>query len=189
MNGSFSSEWFGKAGESSPLTAAPAALFEAFEQLRSGFEQRLNPRVAKGDVRAAILALLAEQPMHGYQIIQEIQERSGGSWKPSPGSVYPALQLLADEGLVSTTEADGRKTYALTEAGRDSLGDEARPAPWESASEAPNRAPFGDLPKAGSKLAHAVAQVGRDGSPAQVAEAVEVLNEARRKLYAILAQE
>ena len=81
------------------------------------FEKRVAPRMGRGDVRAAVLALLAEQPMHGYQIIREIEERSGGSWKPSPGSVYPTLQLLADEGLISAEESNGRKIYSLTDGG------------------------------------------------------------------------
>ena len=84
-----------------------------------------------------MLALLAEQPMHGYQIIHEIEERSGGSWKPSAGSVYPTLQLLADEGLISAEEANGRKIYALTEAGREEVAgaeaeSESGSSPWES---------------------------------------------------------
>ena len=93
--------------------------------------------MGRGDVRAAVLALLAEQPMHGYQIISEIDERSGGAWKPSAGSVYPTLQLLADEGLISAEEADGRKTYSLTEAGRAEAEASAdRSAPWETPERA-----------------------------------------------------
>ena len=104
-------------------------IFEAMEQLRGMFEQKVaTPRMARGDVRAAVLALLAEQPMHGYQIIQQIEERSGGAWKPSPGSVYPTLQLLTDEGIVDVEEESGRKTYSLTEAGRAEAAD--KPAPW-----------------------------------------------------------
>lgn len=166
---------------------AASGLWEAVEQLRDGFEQRFNPRMARGDVRAAILALLAEQPMHGYQIIQEIADRSGGAWKPSPGSVYPTLQLLADEGLVDVDEADGRKTYALTEAGRSAASAGDGRAPWEA--PAATAAPHIALPKAGAKLAQAAAQVGRDGTPAQVEQAIAVLDDARRRLYAILAQE
>jgi DNA-binding PadR family transcriptional regulator len=158
------------------------------DQLRGMFEQKVGtPRMQRGDVRAAVLALLAERPMHGYQIIQEIDERSGGAWKPSPGSVYPTLQLLTDEGLVSAEESNGRKTYSLTEAGRAEAGAADRSAPWESQGSKEN--PRAALPKAGFELAQAVAQVGRSGSPEQVAQAVTVLEEARRKLYSILAQD
>src|ERR1700712_3893564 len=95
----------------------PDAMWQAFEQLRSTFEKKVGSRMGRGDVRAAVLSLLAEKPMHGYQIIREIEERSGGSWKPSAGSVYPTLQLLSDEGLITAEESNGRKTYSLTEAG------------------------------------------------------------------------
>ena len=166
-----------------------AGLWEAMEHLRSAFDQRPSaPRMARGDVRTAVLALLAEQPMHGYQIIQEIEERSGGSWKPSPGSVYPTLQLLTDEGLVDAEESNGRKTYSLTDEGRqvaDAAAD--RSAPWET--QAPKEGARAALPKAGFELAQAVAQVGRSGSTEQVQQAVEVLAEARRRLYSILAQD
>ncbi|MFS0714356.1 PadR family transcriptional regulator [Microbacterium sp. 2P01SA-2] len=162
-------------------------VFEAFDQLKSTFEQKVNTRVGRGDVRAAVLALLAEQPMHGYQIIHEIEERSGGSWKPSAGSVYPTLQLLADKGLVSAEESNGRKTYSLTEAGRAAAGEAGeKSAPWEGAGRDHSRVTA--LPKAGVELAQAAAQVGRSGSPEQVQQAVEILDDARRKLYALLAQ-
>ncbi|GLJ81155.1 PadR family transcriptional regulator [Microbacterium imperiale] len=162
-------------------------VFEAFDQLRSTFEQKVNTRVGRGDVRAAVLALLAEQPMHGYQIIHEIDQRSGGSWKPSAGSVYPTLQLLSDEGLISAQESNGRKTYSLTEAGRAAATESGeKPAPWEGTSRDHSRVTA--LPKAGVELAQAAAQVGRSGSPEQVQQAVEILDDARRKLYALLAQ-
>src|SRR6478736_4559653 len=165
----------------------PGGLFEAMDQLRDAFEQRFSPRVARGDVRAAVLAVLAEQPMHGYQIIHEIEERSGGAWKPSPGSVYPTLQLLADEGLVVAEEAAGKKTYSLTDAGRaEAEAADGKPAPWKSSGSQDAR--MGALPKSGMKLAQAAAQVGRTGTQEQVQQAVEVLDEARRKLYAILAE-
>ena len=72
----------------------------------------------RGDVRAAVLALLTERPMHGYEMIQELDQRTGGVWRPSPGSVYPTLQLLEDEGLIKSDEGAGRKAYTLTEAGQ-----------------------------------------------------------------------
>lgn len=164
-------------------------LWEAFDQLKDAFGHRLAPRMARGDVRAAVLALLAERPMHGYQIIQEIDERSDGAWKPSPGSVYPTLQLLADEGLIAAEESSGRKTYSLTDAGRVEAEAAAdRAAPWE-ASGSKDSGRTTELPKAGAKLAQAVGQVARGGTPAQVAAATEVLDEARRRIYSILAEE
>lgn len=162
-------------------------VWQAVEELRSRFEKRSGTRAGRGELRSAVLALLAERPMHGYQIIQEIEERSGGDWKPSAGSVYPTLQLLADEGLVSAEESNGRKIYSLTEAGREAAASEAS-APWESTGQASGKG-FAALPKAGVELAQAAAQVGRTGTSKQVQEAVAVLDEARRKLYSILAQD
>jgi DNA-binding PadR family transcriptional regulator len=178
MNGSF-------AGDGWPASA----IWEAMEQVRGQFERKAGPRMNRGDVRAAVLALLAEKPMHGYQIIHEIEERSGGTWKPSPGSVYPTLQLLADEGLISAEESNGRKSYSLTEAGRAATDASAeRPAPWESQGGREGGR-TGALPKAGMKLAQAVAQVGRSDNPEQVEQAVAVLDDARRKIYSILAED
>ena len=164
-------------------------LQDAVDQLRGMFEQKPATRMGRGDVRAAVLALLAEKPMHGYQIIAEIDERSGGTWKPSPGSVYPTLQLLADEGLIQAEESNGRKTYSLTDEGRfaaDAASEQA--APWET-SEARDSGKPTALAKAGIDLAQAAAQVARSGSPEQVKAAVAVLDEARRKLFSILAQD
>lgn len=170
------------------------ALFDAFDQLRKSFEQRPSggSRMARGDVRQAVLSLLAERPMHGYQIINEIAERSGGTWKPSAGSVYPTLQLLADEGLIEADEQNGRKTYSLTEAGRAVVAETTgTPAPWvASDGESKRNDPrFHALPKAGLDLAAAAAQVGRSGSPEQVQAAIDILDDARRRLYKILAQD
>ena len=163
-------------------------LWEAMEQLRGQFEQKVGPRMGRGDVRSAVLGLLAEKPMHGYQIIQEIGERSGGSWKPSPGSVYPTLQLLADEGLISAEESNGRKTYSLTPEGKI-VADAATAAkaPWE-AQGSREHGRHGVLTKAGIDLAQALAQVGRSGSPEQAEKAAAILDEAKRKLYSILAE-
>jgi DNA-binding PadR family transcriptional regulator len=181
MGGSFPAGGFGAGNPAE-------GVWQAFEQLRSTFEKRVGPRMGRGDVRAAVLALLAEKPMHGYQIIREIEERSGGSWKPSAGSVYPTLQLLADEGFVSAEESNGRKTYALTEAGREEAASAGTSVPWETSGSGGD-AGFGALPKAGFELAQAAAQVRRTGSEKQIREAAEVLDEARRRLYSILAQD
>lgn len=193
MNGQRPTGGFGGAGFGSERgfgAGGPgAAIWEAMEQLRSTFDPRPGvKRMARGDVRAAVLALLAEQPMHGYQIIQEIEERSGGAWKPSAGSVYPTLQLLADEELIVAEELRGRKTYSLTDLGRAEVeGAADRAAPWESSS------PHGSeqhraLSKAAVDLAAATAQFGRSGTPDQVKQAVTVLDDARRALYSILAE-
>ncbi|MCU1446737.1 PadR family transcriptional regulator [Cryobacterium sp.] len=180
MGGSFPTGGFGG--------GSPAdGMWQAMEQLRSRFEKRVGTRMGRGDVRTAVLALLAEQPMHGYQIIHEIEERSGGTWKPSAGSVYPTLQLLADEGLISAEESNGRKTYSLTDAGRAAAADSGSSAPWDpAASEDPK---FSALPKAGIELAQAAAQVGRTGTPEQINQAVAAIDEARRRIYSILAQD
>jgi DNA-binding PadR family transcriptional regulator len=162
-------------------------VWQAMDELRSRFEKRTGTRAGRGEVRAAVLALLAEQPMHGYQIIREIEERSHGSWKPSAGSIYPTLQLLSDEGIVSTEESNGRKIYSLTEAGREEVAEAKGSVPWEQGGSASGSG-FAALPKAGGELAQAAAQVGRTGSAEQIQEAVAVLDEARRKLYSILAQ-
>lgn len=162
-------------------------LWDTVENLRSEFERRVGPRMGRGDVRSAILTLLVEEPMHGYQIIHEIEKRSNGSWKPSPGSVYPTLQMLADEGLLVAKEADGRKTYSLTDTGKEEAASSGN-APWEK-TEGRDASRSMILPKAGVKLAEVVGQVTRRGTPEQVDEAVSVIDEARRKLYAILAQD
>lgn len=162
-------------------------VWQAVEDFKSRFEKRAGSRAGRGELRTAILALLAERPMHGYQIIREIEERSGGSWKPSAGSVYPTLQLLADEGFVSAEESNGRKIYSLTEAGREDVASTETSSLWGGgAGAAPG---FGALPKAGIDLAQAAAQVGRSGTPKQVQEAIAVLEEARRRIYTILAQD
>lgn len=163
-------------------------IWQAMEQFRSRFEKQTGTRAGRGEVRTAVLALLAEQPMHGYQIIHEIEERSGGSWKPSAGSVYPTLQLLADEGLISAEESNGRKIYSLTEEGRAAVADADTSAPWEATASTSGHG-HAALPKAGIELAQAAAQVGRTGSPEQIKQAVTVLDDARRKLYSILAQD
>ena len=163
-------------------------MWQAVEEFRSRFEKPSGTRAGRGELRSAVLALLAERPMHGYQIIHEIEERSGGSWKPSAGSVYPTLQLLADEGLVSAEESNGRKVYSLTEEGRQEVAGAETSVPWESAGAGSGRG-FAALPKAGVELAHAAAQVGRTGTSKQVQEAVKVLDEARKRLYSILAQD
>jgi DNA-binding PadR family transcriptional regulator len=188
MSGSFMGNAFG-GRRGGPGENWPGAAWEAMEQLRGQFSRKVGARMGRGDVRAAVLSLLADKPMHGYQIIQEIEERSGGAWKPSPGSVYPTLQLLADEGLISAKESNGRKTYSLTDEGKKLADASAgQPAPWETPG-AEHAGRKTALPKASIDLAQAVGQLGRSGTAEQVAQAVAVLDEARRKIYSILAKE
>lgn len=145
-------------------------------------------RGRRGNVRAAILALLAEEPRHGYSIMNELAERSGGLWRPSPGSVYPVLSQLQDEGLVSATDADGRRVFSLTDAGREHVAEnaEALREPWVVADDGPRRR-VGGLMQAMAGLGAAVEQVARLGDDAQAARAVEALDEARRTMYRLLA--
>src|SRR5579859_2963691 len=150
---------------------------------------RHGPRVRRGDVRAAALALLAEEPRNGYQLIQEIAERSGGVWQPSPGSVYPALQQLEDEGLIQAeTPEGGRKRYLLTGEGREYVtahADEVR-APWDDVASSVGSDAL-ELRRLIAAVAMAAMQVTQVGAATQVAQAQQILTDARRKLYAILA--
>lgn len=149
---------------------------------------RRGPRVGRGDVRDMMLSLLAERPLHGYQIMQEIGERSRGTWRPSPGSVYPALQQLADEGLVRSEETDGRRVFHLTDAGRAYV--EAHKAElaavWQTVEAGSDGR--GELRDVAMQLGMAVMQVASAGTEAQIAAAKQILIETRRKLYGILAE-
>ncbi|MER7644152.1 PadR family transcriptional regulator [Streptomyces sp. NPDC126522] len=145
-------------------------------------------RARRGDVRASILALLKDRPMHGYEMIQEIAERSGGAWKPSPGSVYPTLQLLEDEGLIASESEGGKKLFALTEAGR-TAAEEGPDAPWEEASRGVDWEALSEIRQAGFGLMEAFGQVWKTGSKEQREKALTVINDARKKLYLILADE
>ncbi len=146
-------------------------------------------RMRRGDMRVAILRLLAEQPMHGYQIIQELAARSEGAWNPSAGSVYPTLQLLADEGLIASEETAGKKVFSLTDEGTAAVAEmTAEPAPWEAAA-ASSDSGIGEYREAAGKLVQVVFSLGKSGTPEQRAAAVEILADARKKLYAILAED
>ncbi|MFI6275667.1 PadR family transcriptional regulator [Streptomyces sp. NPDC050988] len=145
-------------------------------------------RARRGDVRASILALLKDRPMHGYEMIQEIAERSGGAWKPSPGSVYPTLQLLEDEGLIASATEGGKKLFSLTDAGRVAA-DDGPDAPWEDAGRGVDWEALSDIRQAGFGLMEAFGQVWKTGSKEQREKALTVINDARKKLYLILADE
>lgn len=147
-----------------------------------------GPRARRGDVRAAILTLLLEKPMHGYEMIRELESRSGGVWRPSAGSIYPTLQLLEDEGLLRSEEAEGKRLYALTDAGREEAErlQKATP-PWQGVADEVSPPEF-QLRGAAMQLAAAVLQVSHAGNEDQVKRALEILNEARRSIYSILGE-
>ncbi|MCS0635610.1 PadR family transcriptional regulator [Streptomyces sp. LP05-1] len=145
-------------------------------------------RARRGDVRASILALLKDRPMHGYEMIQEIGERSGGAWRPSPGSVYPTLQMLEDEGLITSESEGGKKLFTLTEAGR-AEAEAGSATPWEEAGRGIDWESLHEVRQAGMGLFEAFGQVWKTGSPEQRQKALAVVNEARKKLYLILADE
>lgn len=156
----------------------------------SDFSGRPGPRRGRGrgqNVRPAILALLLERPMHGYEMIQELDSRSGGIWRPSPGSIYPTLQLLEDEGLIEATADGGRKSYQLTADGRPEAEAAAQNPPWAQFG-ADAMSQVQDFRDAAVGIMGALRQVGFNGTSEQRQKALEVLNETKRKLYAILAE-
>lgn len=145
-------------------------------------------RARRGDVRLALLRLLGEEPANGYQLMQTIEERSGGLWRPSPGSVYPTLAQLEDEGLVRSAEADGARRFEITDAGRQHLETRAQePAPWDVQDEGGHSTR--DVKHLIAGVAAAAMQVAVVGDDGQRARAGELLAEVRRALYGILAQE
>jgi DNA-binding PadR family transcriptional regulator len=168
---------FGRGGPFGPFFLSPG-----------GFPR--GPRARRGDVRAAALLLLAEEPRNGYQIMQEIEQRSGGAWRPSPGSVYPALAQLEDEGLVQLEEREGRRTYSLTEAGRTYVEERRGElvAPWEEMSDSVDD-DVASLFKEMRQVGMAAGQIGHMGTAHQITEARSVLANARRALYSLLAED
>ncbi|MGI9008825.1 MAG: PadR family transcriptional regulator [Streptosporangiaceae bacterium] len=147
-------------------------------------------KAGRGDVRAAILALLREGPLNGYQIMSEIEERSGGAWRPSPGAVYPALSQLADEGLIAGEESGGRRTFALTGAGREYIeqNPEMARGAWESAEQQEAWEVPGLFAEA-ARLGGGIVQIAHAGTPEQIKAAERLLAKARRDLYGILADD
>lgn len=160
------------------------------EMFRGGFSPRGRQRLRRGDVRAAVLVLLEEAPRNGYQIIQELTERSNGAWRPSPGSVYPILQQLEDEGLVEISSSVSGKTYNLTATGK-ALVEKDRAIlgkPWETAAADVSDATT-DLFGTMRQVIHAVRQVSMAGSDAQTQKAAAILADARRSIYRLLAED
>ena len=156
-------------------------------------------RARRGLIRGAILHLLSERPMHGYELINELEQRTGGRWKPSPGSVYPTLSALEDEGLINAVEIDGKKRYELTDAGRTWLQERAEERPGFDGPDGPPWAgrrfggfgdfgSMGELRRVGGEVFGQLRQIGRFGSSDQQAQAKAILDRARDELYAVMAQ-
>jgi DNA-binding PadR family transcriptional regulator len=182
-------------------------LRSAVESLRETFGPLLatspaadgTPGSARGDergrdIRAAILIELSDEPMHGYQLIGAIDGRSGGSWKPGPGVVYPTLQLLVDEALVTAEQVGERKVYSLTGAGRLAATEAATAEPSTDKPHQQQQRGHGvhgavALTKSGVAFGHALTQVAQIGTTDQSARAVAIVDDARRKLYALLAED
>ncbi|MCW2663229.1 MAG: PadR family transcriptional regulator, partial [Mycobacterium sp.] len=155
---------------------------------RGGRRRGGSGRGRRGDVRTAILALLAEQPMHGYEMIQQIAERSNGIWRPSPGSVYPTLQLLDDEGLITASESEGKKKlFELTEEGR-TAAEKIEALPWDEIAEGADPGAV-NLRAAMGQLFGAVAQSAHTATAEQQQRIVEIVNNARREVYGILGED
>jgi DNA-binding PadR family transcriptional regulator len=160
------------------------------EMFRGGFPPRGRQRLRRGDVRAAVLVLLDEAPRNGYQIIQELTERSDGAWRPSPGSVYPILQQLEDEGLVEISSTVSGKTYILTDSGK-ALVEKDRATlgkPWETAAADVDNA-TSELFATLRQVVHAARQVAMAGSDDQTRKAATIMADARRSIYRILAED
>ena len=188
--------WTGFAGGPGRGRPGPPPWVAGLFGLAQG-EQRRGPRVRRGDVRAAILDVLStaaasDEPVNGYQVIQQIAERSNGAWRPSPGSVYPTIQQLEDEGLVENDDERGRRSLRLTAAGQEYVA--AHPdelaAVW-TPFEAPEREEpgvgIGELKPEIGQVMGAVWQIVTTGSPAQRRAAVDILVDTRRRLYGVLA--
>ncbi|MFJ6164626.1 PadR family transcriptional regulator [Micromonospora orduensis] len=155
-----------------------------------GGRGRGRGRGRRPNVRAAVLALLTERPMHGYEMIQEIDSRTGGAWRPSPGSIYPTLQLLEDEGVIaaSTEESSGgRKRFTVTEAGQAEATEAAQTPAWADVAQG-SVSSWHDIRDSGAQAMNALRQVMMNGTDDQRERAAQVLDETRRKLYAILAE-
>ncbi len=155
-------------------------------EMRGWGPGRGRHRVRRGDVRSAILALLDDRPMHGYEMITELDERTGGRWRPSAGSIYPTLQLLEDEGLVTAEEVDGKRVFSLTEAGREEVPERTEGRPWEEGEE---DSPRFEVRRELLRTMDAAKQIARADDEGQMTKAAEILRDTRRRLYGILAEE
>ncbi len=176
---------FGPGGWGPGGHGGPGAGFGPGGGLGRGRGGRGRGRARRGQIRAAVLALLAEEPMHGYQLMRAIGERTDGAWEPSPGAIYPTIAQLEDEGLVTVEVEGGRKLATLTDEGRVAAKAAADHDPF--AAMGPRGAHRG-LRAAAVEAGEAARTVARSGSDAQIQAATEILTEARRRLYLLLAE-
>ncbi len=155
---------------------------------RPGFGPHAAGRARRGDIQTAVLRLLAESPMHGYQIIQELTSRSGGAWNPGPGSVYPTLQAMEDQDLVTSTLDGTKRVYSLTDTGRAAAAarETTTRTPWDDMAEASG--PRIELRQALHSLMAAAAQIERTGNDDQIAKAMDQVDQARKGIYLLLAE-
>ena len=142
--------------------------------------------MARGDIRRAILSALKEGPAHGYAVMQRLEEMSGGLWRPSPGSVYPHLQMLEDEGMVGSSESDGTRTFHLTDAGV-AEAEKGTPLPWQTGGDSDDQ--IRNLRLAVTQLMGAAKQLSGAGESAQVERGIAIVQKARKELYQILAED
>lgn len=163
-----------------PMPPMPPG-FDPFGQRRGG------RRARRGDVRTAALLLIAEEPRNGYQIIQELDQRTDGRWKPSPGAVYPALSQLEDEGLIRSVDEAAGKAFEITDEGRAEAEKAAeRPAPWEQTDGQED--PSHDLRHRFGQLAQAFGAVASTGNDELIAQAASEIDDLKRRLYQLLAE-
>ena len=155
---------------------------------RHGFGPFGHGRARRGDVQTAVLRLLAESPMHGYQIIQELAARSGGAWNPGPGSVYPTLQAMEEQDLVTSTMDGSKRVFSLTDKGRTAgeSGKGTARTPWDDIADASG--PRIDLRQALHGLMAAASQIERTGTDEQIAKATDQVDQARKAIYLLLAE-
>ncbi|HEU5014265.1 MAG TPA: PadR family transcriptional regulator [Roseiflexaceae bacterium] len=150
-------------------------------------------RQRRGDIKFALLELLAEQPRHGYELMNELEQRYGGFYRPSPGSVYPTLQMLEDEGHLTSEQVEGKRVYTITDSGRKALAERQQHAGPEAHGRhgfrGPRHAPeLHELRQSGMALMASLMQVAQHGTPEQVRAATKLLEATRREIYALLAR-
>ena len=155
---------------------------------RHGFGPFGHGRARRGDVQTAVLRLLAESPMHGYQIIQELAARSGGAWNPGPGSVYPTLQAMEEQYLVTSTMDGSKRVFSLTDKGRTAAvsGEGSTRTPWDDIADASG--PRIAIRQALHGLMAAASQIERTGTDEQIAKATDQVDQARKAIYLLLAE-